>query len=130
MTCHEILYNNIKEMPEEPKICTVEEARKAVYLNPTFQLVDVREESEYDIVRIPNTKLVPMSCLEEKCNLIQQDHPVYLMCGKGKRAKVAADFLCSKGYKDVYVIEGGIIAWIKAGFAVVGDKDKYLEMHH
>ena len=116
-------------MNQEIRSCNVEDARKEIYLNPGYQLVDVREQPEYDIVRIVNSLLIPLSTLQENYQCIDKERPSYLMCGVGKRAMVAAQFLLSKGYTNIYVVEGGIKAWINAGYAVVGDKDKYLMMH-
>ena len=106
-------------MESNIKLCSVKDTRIAVYSNPDFQLVDVREKSEYDTVRIVNSKLVPLSSFEESCSCISKDKPVYLLCGAGKRAMKAAELLELKGYKDLFVIDGGIKAWIDAGYSVV-----------
>lgn len=105
--------------------CSVQEARNAIYKNPNYQLVDVREQVEYDIVRIPMSLLVPLSTFEQDYTKINQNNPIYLLCGVGKRASLAAEFLASRGYKDLFVIEGGIKEWINAGYSFVGDKRKY-----
>ena len=82
------------------------------------QIIDVRELSEYQYVRIPNSKLVSLSEFEQKINLIDRSCPAYFLCGIGKRALKAAEYLGSLGYKDLYVVEGGIKAWLEAGYPI------------
>ena len=82
------------------------------------QIVDVRESFEYQAVRIPGSTLVPLSEFEEKKNLIDRNCSSHFLCGVGKRALKAAEYLESLGYKDLYVIDGGIKAWIEAGYPV------------
>jgi rhodanese-related sulfurtransferase len=36
----------------------------------------------------------------------------------GQRSALAAEFAASMGFKDLYNIEGGTEAWVKAGYAV------------
>ena len=81
-------------------------------------LIDVREVYEYESVRIPNSILIPLSIFDQKINLIDKDTSNYFLCGIGKRALKAAEYLSSLGYKNLYVIEGGIKAWIEAGYPV------------
>ena len=86
--------------------------------NANFQIIDVREIAEYLSVRIPNSKLTPLSEFEQKINSINLSCPSYFLCGIGKRALKAAEYLQSLGHKNLYVIEGGIKAWIEAGYPV------------
>ncbi len=97
---------------------TVEELNLLREKDPTCQIVDVREVPEYQYVRISGSKLVPLSEFEQKMNVIKNDTPAYFLCGIGKRALKAAEHLASCGYKDLFVIEGGIKAWLEAGYPV------------
>ena len=83
-----------------------------------FNIVDVREVYEYESVRIPDSILVPLSVFNENINLIDKSSSNYFLCGIGKRALKAAEYLETLGYKNLYVIEGGIKAWIEAGYPV------------
>ncbi|MBI3591122.1 MAG: rhodanese-like domain-containing protein [Candidatus Melainabacteria bacterium] len=84
----------------------------------TCQIVDVREFAEYQAARITGSKLIPLSEFEQKLTLIDRKKPAYFLCGVGKRALKAAEYLEACGYKDLYVIEGGIKAWIEAGHPI------------
>ena len=81
-------------------------------------IIDVRESYEYESVRIPDSTLVSLSVFNENINLIDKNSSNYFLCGIGKRALKAAEYLDSLGYKNLYVIEGGIKAWIEAGYPV------------
>ena len=96
--------------PEELKI--ISDSRTSC------QIIDVRELPEYQAARIAGSKLVSLSEFEHKMNLIDRNCPAYFLCGIGKRALKAAEYLESLGYKDLYVIEGGIRAWINSGYPV------------
>ena len=109
-------------MEDNIKYCTAGEL-KGLIDKGNCQIVDVREIPEYESVHIKGSKLAPLSNFEEKLNLIDKNSPVYLQCGVGKRAQKAAEYLASIGYKDLYVIEGGIKAWIEMGYPVeIGNK--------
>ena len=81
-------------------------------------LIDVREIPEYESVRIPNSTLVSLSVFNENMDLINKNSSNYFLCGIGKRALKAAEYLETLGYKKLYVIDGGIKAWIEAGYPV------------
>ena len=97
---------------------TVGEFSKILETNKNCQLVDVREIPEFESVHIRGSKLFPLSTFEKNINLIERDKPIYISCGVGKRALKAAEYLESLGYKDLYVLEGGIKAWIEANHPV------------
>lgn len=106
------------------KFLTVNEVKKIYESDGDCQIIDVREIPEYLSVRIPESKLVPLSEFEQKINSIDCDKSAYFLCGVGKRALKAAEYLESIGYKDLYVIEGGIKAWIEAGFLIESGNPK------
>ena len=95
-----------------------EEIKTILEYKTNCQIIDVRELPEYQYVRISNSKLIPLTEFEQKINLIDRSCPAYFLCGVGKRALKAAEYLESLGYENLYVIEGGIKAWIEAGYPV------------
>jgi len=98
--------------------CSVEELKNLIDSKKEVQIIDVREVPEYQSARIKNSKLTPLSEFMEKINLIEKEKPSYYLCGIGKRALKAAEYLESVGYKDLIVIDGGIKAWVQAGYPV------------
>lgn len=82
------------------------------------QIIDVREPLEYSSVRIPKSKLISLSSFDREFKKIDFTMDVYFICGVGKRASKAAEFLETLGYKNLFVVEGGIKAWIEANYPV------------
>lgn len=95
-------------------------------LNPNLCLIDVREASERATSCISGTLHIPIN------NLLQHiekqvpnlDQTVYLHCKSGMRSLVAAKTLMELGYKQVYSLAGGILAWIQLGYPVKNDNIK------
>jgi len=88
-------------------------------------VLDVRTDMEHNEKRlkIPHKhvvldKLNPEN-FAQQCN-IDKNSEIYVLCRGGGRAKTAADQLIGQGYKNVSVIEGGIIACEGCGLEVEG----------
>jgi rhodanese-related sulfurtransferase len=75
------------------------------------QLIDVREEFEYDAANIGG-ELIPMGSIPEHLDAIRKDIPVVLQCKSGARSGNIARFLEQHGFTNVYNLSGGIFAWI------------------
>ncbi|HTQ27315.1 MAG TPA: molybdopterin-synthase adenylyltransferase MoeB [Puia sp.] len=77
-----------------------------------FQLVDVREPHEYDIVNIGAT-LIPLGTIAEHAGQITRDLPVVVHCKAGSRSATAIRELEQKfGFTNLYNLKGGILAYI------------------
>ena len=100
------------------KKIAIEEVLKKLKVKEECQIIDVREEHEYCAFHIPSSRHVPLSGFDQKFKLIDKNRPAYIHCGVGKRAEKAAEFLLSHGFKNLFVIEGGIKAWVEAGYPV------------
>ena len=81
----------------------------------SFELIDVREPGEYDIVRIPGSTLVPLAGIQSGSALagIRRDVPLVLHCKSGARSAQALASLKAAGYGQVFHLEGGILAWVR-----------------
>jgi rhodanese-related sulfurtransferase len=88
------------------------------------QVIDVREFSEFHSERIADAQLMPLSNFEKHADEIDHSKPVYLMCRSGNRAKQAAEKLARKGFTDIHVVEGGMLAWTGARLPVVKGESK------
>lgn len=77
-------------------------------------LVDVREQNEFDEVRIPGAQLLPLSELTARYEDLPKDRPIIAQCRSGKRSAQATDFLRAQGL-DVVNLAGGILAWRDEG---------------
>ena len=82
------------------------------------QVVDTRERYEYDEGHVPGANNIPhMATLPRNAELAR-DKPIIFVCATGQRSAVAAEFAATLGLDDLYNVEGGTVAWIKAGYAV------------
>ena len=73
-----------------------------------FQLIDVREPNEYAQKNIGG-ELIPLNTLQSHTDRIRMDIPVVIHCQMGGRSKKAADFLYSKGYKNIFNLKNGLL---------------------
>lgn len=77
-----------------------------------FQLIDVREPYEYEIVNI-GAELIPLAAVVEQVNKISKDQPVIVHCKMGGRSATAIRKLEEKfGFTNLYNLKGGILAYI------------------
>ena len=80
-----------------------------------FELVDVREQGEYDIVRIDGSVLVPQGRIlaGEAWQEIPQDRDVVFLCKGGTRSGNVLAAARKAGYQRVSHLDGGILAWVR-----------------
>jgi adenylyltransferase/sulfurtransferase len=77
-----------------------------------FQLIDVREEYEFDEVNI-NGVLIPMGEVMDNIDKISKDKQVVVHCRSGKRSATVISALESQhGFTNLYNLKGGILAYI------------------
>jgi adenylyltransferase/sulfurtransferase len=77
-----------------------------------FQLIDVREPHEYQIVNI-GAELIPLAQVLEKADRIDSEIPVIIHCKSGGRSSQAIRQLeLERGFKNLYNLKGGILAYI------------------
>ncbi|HSB94464.1 MAG TPA: ThiF family adenylyltransferase [Flavitalea sp.] len=76
--------------------------------NTAFQLIDVREQAEYDQFNIGGS-LVPLSTLTDHIALIRKDIPVIIYCQSGQRSMQAVARLQSEyQFHNLLNLSGGI----------------------
>jgi rhodanese-related sulfurtransferase len=84
------------------------ELKKMLDENPDdLEIVDVREQYEYDEVRIKNSKLIPLSEIGARISEINWDKKVILVCHSGARSGYIAQALEANG-KNPINLQGGI----------------------
>jgi len=93
------------------KEATVQELKKLKESKVDFQLIDVREPFEYEIVNIEG-ELIPMGNIVEEKDKISKDKQVIFHCKSGRRSENVAKYFDQMGYDNVYNLKGGILAYI------------------
>jgi len=81
------------------------------------ELVDVREEWEFEQGRVPGARLLPMMSVPGAAGELPTDRPVYLVCAVGARSEQAAQYLSRLGV-DAVNVQGGTAEWVRAGYPV------------
>ena len=87
---------------------TVEELRKMDA--DTYQLIDIRSESEIAHGAIPGTTAIPGEKIADS-ELTDKGKKLIICCSRGRNSVDLAAELCEKGY-DAESLEGGYIAWL------------------
>lgn len=102
--------------------------------NSEPQLIDVREQAEFNQGHIQSAVNYPRGILEMQlanhpsvaasgCDpeaaLAQlATQPLYLICRSGARSALAAESIQRMGFSQVYSVAGGMQAWIDAGLTI------------
>jgi adenylyltransferase/sulfurtransferase len=77
-----------------------------------LQIIDVREPFEYDIAKIPDTKLIPLGQITDRASEIDPSRLTVVMCKVGGRSAKAISRLKEYGFKGQLInLKGGITAW-------------------
>jgi len=80
------------------------------------QLLDVRSPLEFGGEWIEGSWNIPMPELEPRIRDLEAARkPVILVCRSGNRALMASQVLERRGFKNYRILDGGIVAWRKAG---------------
>lgn len=92
-----------------------EELRSLLRERPEeLEIIDVREEKEFNIVRIKGSKLIPMNDLPRRVAEIDWNREVVFVCRSGKRSQLIAG-MASAGGADVKNLSFGIFECFKDG---------------
>lgn len=75
-----------------------------------FQLIDVREDFEYEVSNLGGT-LIPLGGILIEADKVAKDKLVIVQCRSGKRSAAAIMQLEQLGYTNLYNLTGGILAW-------------------
>ncbi len=103
------------EVAVKDSTITVTELAAKIAGNDNFYLVDVREPSEFEIVRIPGSHLIPKQGFLDGTVLatMPQDKPIVLHCKSGVRSAECLAILKGAGFSDATHVAGGVTAWAK-----------------
>ncbi|WP_374948385.1 rhodanese-like domain-containing protein [Mucilaginibacter sp.] len=92
------------------KEVSVQELKEKLDSGEDFQLIDVREDFEYETSNIGG-QLIPLGGILIETEKISKDKPVVVMCRSGKRSAAAIMQLEAQGYTNLSNLKGGILAW-------------------
>jgi adenylyltransferase/sulfurtransferase len=103
ITAAEILENDLQMKPRELK--------NALDSGQKIKILDVRQPQEYAIARLENSELIPLANLEVNLHTLDREDKIVVLCRSGIRSAQAVKFLKDAGYRNVWNLDGGILAW-------------------
>lgn len=93
------------------KEVSVQDLKQLQETKADFQLIDVREPYEFEIVNISG-QLIPLGSVSESAHLIDRDKPVIVHCRSGVRsAKAIRELQHLFGFDNLYNLQGGVLAY-------------------
>lgn len=79
-----------------------------------FDLIDVRERNEWDIVHVMGSRLIPKDeVLSGRFTAFDRDREYLVICKSGARSALVTDHLMRAGLDRVCSVAGGVLEWIK-----------------
>jgi rhodanese-related sulfurtransferase len=80
----------------------------------SIQLIDVREDHEWEAGRITGARHLPLGVLAAEAETIDRETPVVFYCRVGGRSAMAANAFARAGY-EAHNMVGGLEAWAAQG---------------
>ncbi|HEX5708227.1 MAG TPA: rhodanese-like domain-containing protein [Pyrinomonadaceae bacterium] len=91
---------------------TASELKRRLDAGDDIQIIDVREPGEYDVARIPDSKLIPLGQVVGRMGEIEEGRETVVHCKGGVRSAKAIEALQRAGFTGRLVnLKGGISAW-------------------
>jgi NADPH-dependent 2,4-dienoyl-CoA reductase/sulfur reductase-like enzyme/rhodanese-related sulfurtransferase len=79
--------------------------------DPGLQIIDVREEAEYQVGAIPGSLNIPLKEIKKRVGEIDKQRETVIVCKLGLRAYLAYITLKHLGVKNLRILDGGVTAW-------------------
>jgi adenylyltransferase/sulfurtransferase len=73
-------------------------------------ILDVREPHEFQICNLKG-HLIPLGDLPRRVSELDSSREIVAHCRSGKRSADAVDFLQKAGFRKIWNLKGGILAW-------------------
>lgn len=104
---------NAKQTEEKVKEIEVDELYALLDNKESFQLIDVREQHEFDLVNLDGDH-IPLEEIVENADRIKKDRKVVIHCKMGGRsAKAIRELEARYGFRNLFNLKGGIDAYLK-----------------
>ncbi len=96
---------------------TVEQLHAGAQDDDTIQILDVRDEQEWDAGHIPGSVFRAWHDITEMPAGLDPGRPVAVICGSGQRAATGASLIARFGADHViHIVDGGMPAWGRLGY--------------
>jgi rhodanese-related sulfurtransferase len=83
-------------------------------------ILDVRNQSEYNMGHLYNAVLIPLYELDSNISALTSyvNDKILIYCAAGSRSAPASQILVAHGFTEVYNMLGGITAWMQADYPI------------
>lgn len=76
----------------------------------SHQIIDVREQNEWDYYHMESSVLIPMNTIPLRLGELSDDKPLYIVCAHGIRSAAVCRYLEEQGYNNLHNVTGGMAA--------------------
>jgi rhodanese-related sulfurtransferase len=76
-------------------------------------LLDVRQSWEFDICKLDDSVLIPMSSIPANIDQLDKDRETVVICHHGIRSRRVAYYLEQAGFSNIINLKGGVDSWAK-----------------
>lgn len=87
-----------------------------VYQQEEPFILDIRGQEVSRMGHIVGSLRIPLDDLADRVGELPCDRPIIIFDHAGQQSPICARYLHSKGYTSVFILEGGMINWIRQGF--------------
>lgn len=112
--------NLVNDARSRIRECTIHDVLARLQSGEKFELVDVREESEFAKGHLAGARHLGKGVIERdvESQIPDPATPIVLYCGGGYRSALAADALQKMGYTNIVSMDGGWRSWTEAKYPI------------
>ena len=105
------------EIINSPEINIISESDFVEIQDSDYTLIDVRTQDEFDLGHIDSAINLDFysETFQNEILSLPKNEKIVLYCRTNNRSSKTATILKENGYKDIFVIRGGITEWVKNG---------------
>ncbi len=92
------------------KEITAKELEQKLESGEKLHIIDVREDFEVAMGKIPGAKHIPLGQIPERLEELDKEEHYYMVCRSGGRSSNACQFLIQSGYNVTNMV-GGMLDW-------------------
>jgi len=108
-----------KQPAESIERQTVQELHERTERGEKLQILDVRDDKEWDRGHIPGSVFKTWHDITELPAGLDPEQPIAVICGSGQRAATAASLVERFGAKQViHIVDGGVPKWGRLGYSL------------
>ncbi|MHC4108509.1 MAG: ThiF family adenylyltransferase, partial [Planctomycetota bacterium] len=90
---------------------TATELKARLDSGDSVRIIDVREPSEWNICALDIADAIPLRSLPAEMNRLDSAEEIVVICRSGRRSATAVRLLQQAGFRKVYNLTGGLLAW-------------------